>query len=79
MTEDEAKTKWCPMVRVGANRRDTNEKEATVNCIGSRCMLWRWNTKYIPPPHSWMQQHPTPEGTTEVSDTEGYCGLSGRP
>ena len=32
MTEDEAKTKWCPQAHDGSNQK----------CIGSKCMAWRW-------------------------------------
>lgn len=34
MTEEQAKTKWCPMVKVGI---DNN-----FNCVASDCMMWRW-------------------------------------
>ena len=61
MTEDQAKTKWCPMVRMnGAEARfggaplgpalnctsyNRNPKEA--NCIASGCMMWR-STEVLP-------------------------------
>ena len=32
MTEDEAKTKWCPSNIMGENTR----------CVGPNCMAWRW-------------------------------------
>lgn len=32
--EDEAITKWCPL---------TMSSEVADNCIGSRCMAWRWD------------------------------------
>jgi hypothetical protein len=56
MTEAEAKTKWCPMVRgdigrdIGvkiANRGgygndpDQENSQETTNCIASACMMWR--------------------------------------
>ncbi len=69
MTEEEAKTKWCPMVRinvalnaaqgVGAFNRDGGD----FDCIASDCMMWRWNTR-IKIGYKY-------EG--------GYCGLGGKP
>jgi hypothetical protein len=72
MTEDEAKTKWCPHARVldgsppggaGVNRKGP---EAGVYCIASGCMAWRWS--YSPE---------TAEGNDV--EPEGYCGLAGKP
>jgi hypothetical protein len=51
MTEEEAKTKWCPFARVSmawqssigsANRGLTEDEKPLANCIGSACMAWRW-------------------------------------
>jgi hypothetical protein len=69
MTEEEAKTKWCPFARLtfstegfaAGNRFDDcawAEKRAL--CIGSDCMAWRWSVKDYPG-----------EG--------GFCGLAGTP
>lgn len=44
MTEAEAKTKWCPMVRYFA-AKDARMPEHTL-CIGSDCMMWRRNGGY---------------------------------
>lgn len=49
MTEDEAKTKWCPMVRYksingeGINRWDSFT-DSLSRCIGSDCMMWEDHT-----------------------------------
>jgi len=47
ITEDEAKTKWCPLARAGdgddcATNRDLIEDNPVyARCIGSACMAWR--------------------------------------
>ena len=72
MTEEEAKTKWCPMVRSFAENDSgvcaTNQDDADgitddgttdierALCKGSQCMMWRQN-----------------------STINGYCGLAGKP
>ena len=79
MTEDEAKTKWCPFVRVSiaTGGQDTyavnriaklDDKDLVGNtpgtrCIASECMAWRWN----------------PEGHIPNKGKQGYCGLAGKP
>ena len=65
MTEDEAKTKWCPFTRCGEGINRTSDGSVffkgsvATPCIGSVCMAWRWETKYQPP-------------------ISGYCGLAGK-
>ena len=65
MTEDEARTKWCPHVRyiakfngpcVGTYNRgyeDTGINKSL--CIASDCMMFRWHSGFA----------------------SGYCGLAG--
>jgi len=77
-TEEEAKTKWCPMVRVSdgvgyaAENRFCQAGECKHdytatwhNCIASDCMMWR--KEYL--------------GRTENQDVfgkNGCCGLAGQ-
>jgi hypothetical protein len=71
MTEEEAKTKWCPY---GADVQQSVAldgygnpvtgyvKHSTARCIGPQCMAWRWVEKMEP-----------------IVTTYGYCGLAGKP
>ena len=87
MTEAEAKTKWCPMVRatyfdqaVGlwtgpANAQSMGKVGDLLyggKCIGSACMMWRWI--YTPSPES--ERHGQ---TVPACVGDGYCGLAGKP
>lgn len=67
MTENEAKTKWCPFVRAAYGVEDRNAANSVCNrpenripsfsmCVGAKCMAWR-----------------------ETKPAEGYCGLAGKP
>lgn len=51
MTEEEARQKWCPMVRVRdygedepATNRDNSgrHKQKIHTCLASDCMMWVW-------------------------------------
>ena len=90
MTEDEAKTKWCPMVHVRANvmyadgpdddatkrRIDLAEAEHRKSmCIGSQCMMWR-STKVIDYNDPVEVTH---AATVYRTNIVFYCGLAGKP
>lgn len=72
MTEEEAKTKWCPFVRLGETAIGSTYNrcgpEASLYCIGSACMAWRWNERGL----RVIGSIPPPGG-------EGHCGLAGKP
>ena len=86
LTEAEAKTNWCPMVRQSATFTDgyglsynRSAMEATYpcRCIASECMMWRWAMKRNPdwkPTHSMMatgyDTHPDDQVHTHIVDTE---------
>jgi len=74
MLEIEAKTKWCPLSRVGEEfgeqivtfNRDTTDNtpgEGTL-CLGSGCMMWRVATEGI-----------TAESKDGKMHQHGDCGL----
>lgn len=76
MTENEAKTKWCPQVRAinedfendqASNRTEQAEAPSGWDCpaylcIASACMAWRWK----------LNDH-------GHSMNLGWCGLAGAP
>jgi hypothetical protein len=52
VTEEEAKTKWCPQARAQIERTESapvgnrdrgSRPDIDCLCIGSACMWWRWN------------------------------------
>lgn len=90
MTEDEAKTKWCPMSRlpwlergdeggtpkraVPGNRWGDGHIADGAMCIGSACMMWRRDV--ITP-----EEARAVRGGDKVAEAlaiPGYCGLAGR-
>lgn len=69
MTEDEAKTKWCPMVKLTI----TPVRLEDTRCIGSDCMMWREKITN-------QEYDVTDDGDLLVhTEKEGYCGLAGNP
>lgn len=89
MTEDEARRKWCPMVRTGltagmavnhhvGSRHDSpqaGDVHDETRCIASDCMMWRWGTET-----GWPDGVPQTLGnlTNMVSSINGRCGLAGQ-
>lgn len=91
MTEEEAKTKWCPHARYviddsGAgpspgyptgNRFGGHEpSEGRCLCIASSCMAWRWSALS----HSDGTHAHAPRPEMEFDGKyRGQCGLAGKP
>src|SRR5689334_4927929 len=82
-TESEAKTKWCPMVRLdqpGGNRWTygiEGERDNT-NCIGSACMMWRWSNRVWGHDDDCRGKEAAKEFTKQ-NPLKGFCGLAGKP
>ena len=86
MTENEAKTKWCPEVRTGlvsgmvVNRHvakgpySRDDVYDETRCIGSLCMAWRW----IIPSHDVVLEARA-IGFEPMLKNRGYCGKAGKP
>jgi|HubBroStandDraft_1064217.scaffolds.fasta_scaffold778719_2 hypothetical protein len=91
VTEDDAKTKWCPFTRVGeqASGAAENRPDGSFNCIGSACMAWRWKDDIE---RRWTQDAPEGDGWQRVEaiggvahwvrthkTPHGFCGIAGHP
>lgn len=88
LTEDQARTKWCPHAvashtdpRAGFRNDEPDGVPKTFACIASGCMAWRKLTVWI----DRATNEPAIPGVTahgaleeRYSDT-GYCGLAGKP
>ena len=84
LTEEEAKTKWCPYRNArpewpfpsisGPDVENLTIAQSPFNCIASQCMAWQW---------TGCEKHP--DGTIRapglVPDLPkvGFCGLAGKP
>ena len=72
-TEEEAKTKWCPMSRYSIAVGPAGDIEQIDNrleprgplCIGSACMMWQWG-----------QPRYQENGAAHPNGRRGYCGLA---
>lgn len=71
-TEEEAKKKWCPMVRVSKSEFDgffdNRQGNGVVTyCLGSQCMVWVWSP-----------EHPNKIDCIPILPeyVKGYCGLT---
>ena len=85
MTEQEAKQKWCPMVRymnfeggIINNRGQylVGSFPNTMECIASDCMMWRWSM--LPDGEPEYAAKAIGGGHFENAPC-GYCGLTNKP
>lgn len=78
LTEDEAKTKWCPHAvashtdpRRGFHAGETRD-EHCFTCIASECMMWRWGFR-----DAKMGEARLARALRDDPPTRGWCGLAG--
>lgn len=93
MTEEEAKTKFCPHQRAfnanGSNvwTLDGDKRLLHTMCLGSACMAWRIETpeRYEEREQQWLdaKEDASVQGGAMnepfQDKPEGWCGLSGDP
>lgn len=90
VTEEEAKTKWCPHVRVmnfapdASHNPAVNRPTADYHCIGADCMAWRWVDQKLGHSLEYMQRKHGRERGAEMHKRfcqehplRGFCGLAG--
>lgn len=80
LTEQEAREKWCPLVRVGNEagcNRSSNDFGATALCIGKKCMAWRKVDQIGIGPDDKKRDRDLDGRTTWVD--RGFCGAFGGP
>lgn len=85
LTEEEARTKWCPHARqddnVGIFRNALHDDNGFA-CIASECMAWRWRVE-VEYPTAYHNLYSVGGGVMEKPKRTqlktGYCGLAGRP
>lgn len=92
LTEDEAKTKWCPFARLGEIGATYNRTGpvAGLQCIASDCAAWR----DVPRERHLHDKRTGARISSALSEnsewrlanpdepspaSRGYCGLAGRP
>jgi len=85
LTEEEARKKWCPQVRITLIESGPSPSHNRVcmegntynaigaNCIASECMMWRWGSKF----ETGEEQEDLRQ--MDEKSTKGYCGLGDNP
>lgn len=88
LTEQEAKTKWCPEVRVTrrtshddvdfseTNRGEDASCDNAHSCLGSACMAWRWADDANG--EASYRRTPVKDAAGHFDNAPmGYCGKAG--
>lgn len=65
MSEEEAKTKWCPFAQLAYQIYSNTGVSEFMGCSASNCMMWRWE--------DWANGIPY-----DQQIRKGHCGLAGK-
>ena len=65
MTEEEAKTKYCPLLIAGFYAGAAGKESANTNCATSNCMMWETDYRI------YIQ-----DGEDRCESDGGHCGLA---
>ncbi len=74
MTEDGAKTRWCPLRIVSGPGSDGR----LGGCLGSGCAAWRWGEK-VRTERLAMDERPKGEGWKDTGETAVFFKASPNP
>lgn len=79
ITEYDAKNRWCPFARLSEMGGTFNRcgPAANVECIGSQCMAWRWDSSRGPGP---VEEYTVPVGgnPANLPDRPGFRWNAGK-
>jgi hypothetical protein len=82
VTEDEARTKWCPFVRLPGDWQSDDGKwlSATVNrpLTGGLTAMRKSSLCMASDCMAWRRMHVAPIRPDEKLQVHGFCGLAGR-
>ncbi|KAA1057196.1 hypothetical protein [Azospirillum argentinense] len=91
MTEEEARTKWCPHARQSTdnfttyNRSESGKVDDSCNCVASDCAAWRWMSAHSADDFDLVDVPGDPIGALvrrrnyEGEARRGFCGAFGKP
>jgi hypothetical protein len=78
MTEEEARSKWCPFAKIESNSGAAINRPSSFagtnlcNCFGSQCMAWKWS---LSPEDIKIGANTGSPNWAVTAVPSGYCGF----